>query len=291
MSLEQTERRTRPEPTTTVVEFVPRSFVTICGDFPEYAIELVLRFPHSKWHVKVSFRGAIQLPRTQRKEHLQQLCHIIDFTNVSLLQDTVTEIILSRQQDSTAKPLPVRDGNQCIWFHLREDPLRVYYPVISSSATWLDISEIQKVREISASVHEVRVRGNEQPYIFQHLDRLLYEPNDTVVLQHELKNLELLGETEVTVRLITIVASINPYYTIDTETSKEVVLRGLLLEYHPNGTLDNLLQSSDPQRFRRPCRKWALQIARGVDKLHSVELTHMDLKLSMGKYSVEPVTK
>jgi serine/threonine protein kinase len=78
------------------------------------------------------------------------------------------------------------------------------------------------------------------------------------------------------VRVIAAVVSDNPYRTAkaiedDTPTS----LQGILLEYHPNGTLQNVLRSP---KLNSPWHRWAVQITRTVDVLHQNDITHMDLK-------------
>jgi len=60
------------------------------------------------------------------------------------------------------------------------------------------------------------------------------------------------------------------------------VLRGILLEYHSNGTLEATLQDAaqlNPQTISL-WQKWALQIAQALGHLHQRGITHKDLKPS-----------
>lgn len=116
-------------------------------------------------------------------------------------------------------------------------------------------------------MHEVRVNLDEPPYVYKEVGRPLYEPNDTEVLEQELRNLELSGDTKAVVRLIAAVMSINPYQTLETDTSSNAtVLRGMFLGHHPKGTLRDALRLPEPE-IGRPWQRWALQIARGLEHL------------------------
>jgi serine/threonine protein kinase len=78
------------------------------------------------------------------------------------------------------------------------------------------------------------------------------------------------------VQLIAAVVSDNPYRTTsaigdDPPTS----LQGILLEYHPNGRLEDVLQSPSPNY---PWHRWALEITCAIEALHRNGIAHMDLK-------------
>jgi serine/threonine protein kinase len=123
-------------------------------------------------------------------------------------------------------------------------------------------------------VHLVRVDSDE--YVYKEVDKPLYVPRDSEVLELELRNLEQMRGSKGIVQLIAAVVSDNPYRTAkaiedDTPTS----LQGILLEYHPNSTLQNVLRSP---KLNSPWHRWAVQITRTVDVLHQNDITHMDLK-------------
>lgn len=281
-----------------IIEFIPRSYEEDEHESQRRSIGLVLRLSRSKWSVKITYHGTIQSAEiattpSQRRKVLESLCQCIDFEHISLLRDTVTELVLSREHDAiTTRGLPIRTdldmGSACapifghLRFFIREDPFRVRFPPYNGDnrAPARDLSEIRKERELTAGVYEVRVHGDERLYVYKEVERSLYEPHDTEVLEQELRNLELLHNTKTIVRLIAAVVSINPHQTIETATSgSATVLRGLLLEHHPNGTLRKELQFPEPE-IGRPWQQWAHQIACGLDHLHRHGLTHMDLKPS-----------
>ncbi|KAL2020269.1 hypothetical protein VTK56DRAFT_8593 [Thermocarpiscus australiensis] len=163
--------------------------------------------------------------------------------------------------------------------------IRSEYPIYScgSGIPTKDLSEIREKEELDygGGVHKVRLHGDETIYVYKEVERPFYVPPDSEVLERELWNLELLrGNTVGIVQLIAAVVSNNPYQSSQfSNNSDSVVLRGILLEYHPNGTLGNALKSPKPEMDGRWCR-WALQITTAVAHLHQCGLTHMDLKPS-----------
>ncbi len=82
------------------------------------------------------------------------------------------------------------------------------------------------------------------------------------------------------VQLMSIVVSINPYQTSRNGGDDVRVLRGLLLEYHPNGTLQDILRLRDKDADL-PLQRWAFQIASWTSANFTVKgLPHMDVKPS-----------
>lgn len=81
---------------------------------------------------------------------------------------------------------------------------------------------------------------------------------------------------EGTVRLIALVVGDNPYRTTKPSDHEPfTILCGILLEYHPNGTLQAVLQLPKPAY---PWSRWALQITCTLDALHRNGIAHMDLR-------------
>lgn len=92
------------------------------------------------------------------------------------------------------------------------------------------------------------------------------------------------------------VVSENPYRTSAdaADTEEQTVVRGILLENHSNGNLEDALSAvtdtrltpptagaktqAQTQQGTRPWRRWAVQIARGLQCLHAHGLAHVDLK-------------
>jgi serine/threonine protein kinase len=102
-----------------------------------------------------------------------------------------------------------------------------------------------------------------------------YMPDDSQALDQELRNLRLFLSVEGIVQLVAAVVSRNPYQTILDKP--QVVLRDLLLEYHPNGTLEFALQSPQPNPSC-PLQKWSLQISLALSRFHERGIAHMDFK-------------
>ena len=136
-----------------------------------------------------------------------------------------------------------------LWFHIQEDPYRVRFPIYTSDSSCVptkDLAAIKKIKEFGMGVHLVIVDSDE--YVYKGVDRLLYISRDIEVLEQELRNLELIHANEGNVRLTAVVVSDNPYRTTTaTENNKHLTsLQRILLEYHPNGILQNALESPKP---------------------------------------------
>ncbi|KAM7191165.1 Protein kinase-like domain containing protein [Rhypophila sp. PSN 637] len=278
-----------------VVEFIRRTYRQDWPGHPQKrSLRLLVLSPGARWHVTVTFPDAPKAPEatppSKQRKDLEGLCRCIDFDHIPLLRDTVTELVLSTE-GTVALPVKAEPDAESLYtsvirrlrFYTREDPLRVRFPPLDASGktSTRDVSEITKVRELAAGVHVVRLRGDERPYVYKEVERPQYLPEDTDILQQELRNLELLPGSEETVRLVATVSSANPYGTaeVDAGSAGTSFLRGFLLEYHPNGTLQDALGSPEPKVVQPWCR-WALQIARGLDHVHRHGITHLDMKPS-----------
>lgn len=283
------------------IEFLPRTYGQNAVQPRKRWLKLILRFSRSQWHLKVAFHGTIQDDRhpifgkkLKRRNDLQDLCRCIDFRQIRLLDDTVTEVILSLGLDPNAQSVklpcigqPDMDseyvsvvGQLCV--RTLEDPLRIRFPVYDSDSgiPTRELFEIRDKEELNGhSVYKIRLQGDETLYVYKEVERPHYVPPDTEVLQQELRNLEIFrGNTTGIVQLVAAVVSPNPYQT--TQPGKESgskVLRGIILEYHPNGTLQQTLKSLKPETNRR-WGQWALQIASALAEMHQHGLAHMDLK-------------
>lgn len=270
-------------------------------------LNLVSRSPRSKWHIRVTFqdtlrstqRTAIFAKRTKRRNDLENLCLCVDFERMSLLRDTVTELVVTRDHNAQHIRLPLRrqpdlDSEYApvadhLWVSIREDPLRVQFPLYTGSGGTLtkELSTITKGQDLGTGVYEARVDGDEGLYVYKEVDRLLYVPSDSEVLEQELRNLEILRGMEAIARLVAAGVYENPYQATETdEDDTPTVLRGILLEDHPNGTLKDALQSPRPNMDGR-WREWGLQITGALSCLHQNGITHMDMKPSNVVISAE----
>ncbi|KAF4625035.1 hypothetical protein G7Y89_g13134 [Cudoniella acicularis] len=146
------------------------------------------------------------------------LCLCTDFDFIKLLNDTVTELIITYQQHAITTPQSqilhlktTRDieseyssivNQLCVC--IREDPFRVRFPIYNTTVSSVppkDLLEIIKTQELSMGVYKVRVIGNEITYVYKEVDKPLYEPKDNEVLEQELRNLILLRSIDGIVQL------------------------------------------------------------------------------------------
>ena len=287
------------------IDFIPKTYeeeVWEKGAEPESrSLRLVYHSSHLEWNVKVTFKGTLQAGQTrtfalkpERRKHLTNLCLCINFDSIKLLDDTVTELIIMYQQDMTIatpqcqnlrfKTTPDAESEySLIVDHLcviiREDPFRVRFPMYESSFGPIltkDLSEVTKIQELGMGVHKAHVVGDKNTYVYKEVDRPLYEPRDSEVLEQELHNLIKLRGIDGVVQVVAAVVSGNPYQTMKIdENNSQTVLRGVLMEYHSNGTLQNVLQS--PKKGL-PWHQWAIQITSALSRLHQFGITHMDMK-------------
>ncbi|KAL2191829.1 kinase-like protein [Thermothelomyces heterothallicus CBS 203.75] len=282
-----------------VIEFLPRTYGENAVQPRKRWLKLILRSSRSQWHLKVSFHGTIQDDqhpifgkKLKRRNDLQDLCRCIDFRRIQLLDNTVTEVILSLDPGTQSVRLPCQTQPAAdseyisvishLWVRTLEDPLRIRFPVFDndSGIPTKELSEIREKEELNGhSVYKVLLYGDETVYVYKEVERPHYVPPDTEVLQQELQNLELFrGNTVGIVQLVAAVISQNPYQTAQTGKENDSnALRGILLEYHPNGTLEDTLKSPKPETNGRWCQ-WALQIASALAEMHQRGLAHMDLK-------------
>jgi serine/threonine protein kinase len=129
------------------------------------------------------------------------------------------------------------------------------------------------MKEFGMGVHLVHVDSDD--YVYKEVDRPLYRPNDSEALELELRNLERMQGSAGVVKLIAVIVSDNPYRTTKaTEDGTPSSLHGILLEYHPNGTLADVLQSP---KLDYPWHYWALEITY-TQAFHRNGIAHMDLK-------------
>ncbi|KAF2805243.1 kinase-like protein [Mytilinidion resinicola] len=252
-------------------------------------LRIIARSSPSQWHIAITFEGSLhpdriaRVNRKQRRQDLEDLCSCLDLNHLQLLDDTVTELLIKREHDTTPpyyendiafpdlnlplRKMPRTDSEyHSIVAHLqlcvREDPFRVQFPLVDC-ATGIpteEYSKITKIRELSAGVHEVRITGcDTKPYIYKEVDRPFYTPRDSAVLDQELLNLEKFRGVKNVTQLVAAIISSNPYQTAqasevdsrkETEVTKAMSLhnsvfsRGILLEYYSNGTLEEMLKNA-----------------------------------------------
>jgi hypothetical protein len=128
---------------------------------------------------------------------------------------------------------PIED---LLGFQTREDPFRVRflnYKVDSNTVT-RDLPQIRKEKELASGVYEVRTDSDKDLYIYKEVDRPLYEPRDSKVLEQELRNLERFRGIKVIVQLLAAVI---------TELLHQRVSRGIHVSVRHNLPMPQNLQS------------------------------------------------
>ena len=264
----------------------------------------------SKWHVKVTFRSsAIQKQRrwspfvgspskikSERRREFQDLIQCIDFRRIALLHDTVTEVIITAgsRRRKVARPC-LRQDNSSNWasltpsnrFHQilhqlnvrsREDPSRIVYPHLPADLRLAIVPEEELAMEedVGGSVYRVCRQDTKETLAYKRVSRPFYRPEDTVIFERELRNLETVRGHPNLANVRALVVSHDPYCTaIGLNT---LVIAGFLLPFYPGGTLEEKIQSKGFQDC--PWRTWLLHVGRGLLRLHELDLPHADLKPS-----------
>ncbi|KAI1358876.1 kinase-like domain-containing protein [Xylaria arbuscula] len=281
---------------------VPRSYeddiLERCdeGQLVEFSLRVLFNVSQSRWHVKVTFRGMlqssdIQSTWLQRKRDLTQLCHMLELGSLPLLDDTVTEVLLSNTPPDSCKSAYQIDAihlEPCnmyarvalqLYTILREDPARVRFPLYNhdSRIPTRDVAVVRKKMGLAAGVSLAHLDGHDRLYVYKEIDKPHYLSGDTEALIQEFQNLKTLREVEGIVRLMAVVTSANPYQSTEASQGENTVARGILLEYHSNGTLQDALKTPGTSY---PWKRWALQVASSLHKMHQYGITHMDIKPS-----------
>ncbi|KAF3483914.1 protein kinase domain-containing protein [Arthroderma uncinatum] len=294
------------------IEFVPRSYEeeelyrgAKGFGVPYCSVRAIARSGHKKWHIKISFRhripSQIMKKKLERRLEFEAFISHIDFHSLPpLIDDTVTEVELTSitqpiPPDFQSGPLPLKqkltpsltlrnrfdEVSNKLRYTIREDVSRVIYPQVedlSVPTRWL--SDIKLKEGLPSAVPWIslaKLDENGRWYIYKEIERPFYSPRDSDVMQQELRNLMQFRHVPNIVQLVAVVVSRNPYLTT-TPVNDKPVMRGILLEYYSGGTLELILKESDGKNL--PWRRWALQIADGLNQLHLRGITHMDLKPS-----------
>ncbi|KAJ5642731.1 hypothetical protein N7490_006731 [Penicillium lividum] len=245
-----------------------------------------------KWWIKVTFRGGFPYNRSSRKrerrQEYQEFIKLIDYRSLPLLNDTVTEVLLGEEAETTSITLDVQNGFEDMKMSefisqlsvsIREDPLRVVYPPVSQFPTFpkIQTSELVIEEEITDGVFRVWHKAGELPYILKVINRPLYQPRDTEVMERELENLQEFKGTPGIVQAAGLAVSTSPYMTSKSCT-QQWVISGVLLEYYSSGSLQHILDGQCMKAF--PWERWPVQIGTALHYFHMAKKTHMDLKPS-----------
>lgn len=254
----------------------------------ERSEDIVFRQNSLKWHIKVTFKGWNGIKtwknRAARKKALERLIFLIDFGSLPLLVDTVTELVVEQSWlFSFFRKLPTKSVDSStryltgsFWtYSIREDDSRVRYPPYDaySELPVATLSDVRVEREILDNVLLVRWKG--QSHIYKTVDRSFYDPTYTTIFEKEVSYMRLFRGVPNICQLKAIVKSQTPFKTNIQEDGPEVVT-GMLLEYYPNGTLEEAIDQGDGRGSS--WKRWPRQLVLALSTLHSSGITHMDIK-------------
>ena len=124
----------------------------------------------SKWHVRVTFGGEPD-PKLSKKPYrvkwddFRSFCYCIDFNQLPLLVDTVTELYISPEFSAECQrfpftALPSTDGDYApfrktaLWVRLQEYPRRIRYPSYTSVGHTLWLSDVEQGNEFKDGVFD-----------------------------------------------------------------------------------------------------------------------------------------
>ncbi|KAK3372693.1 hypothetical protein B0H63DRAFT_527520 [Podospora didyma] len=154
---------------------------TYCQDWLQQlrkrTVGLLVQQPGARWHVTTTLPEAPEAPGEKLSKHkrdLQDPCRCIGLARLPLLQDTVTQLVLSTDLNMDSPLLPLKrepDANRLyvdIARHLRftaqEDPLRVRFPALdcNSKVPTTDMQELIQKQELAAGVDLVNMTNGEK---------------------------------------------------------------------------------------------------------------------------------
>ncbi|KAE8403174.1 hypothetical protein BDV37DRAFT_283971 [Aspergillus pseudonomiae] len=148
---------------------------------------------------------------------------------------------------------------------------------VGVGAKWLPtvaLSEIEEKAQISSNVFLVTWNGRDETFIYKTVEHPFYDQSHTALFQQELRNIVLLQGIRNIVQLVAVVKSPSPFKTAPLSEGGHVIL-GMVLEYHPNGTLEDAIHRRDGKGTA--WQAWPYQLARALLRLHDSFLTHMDI--------------
>ncbi|PYI04455.1 putative serine-threonine protein kinase [Aspergillus sclerotiicarbonarius CBS 121057] len=271
-----------------------KSFQDWNGDRP--SLTLIFHDGFSSWWIKVEI--AWSLPESilksgclKRRFMLQEFVKAIDFSQLNLMDDTVTRITLTLAERSH-NPIPFRNiQNDCqretnyflsvaykTSFDIAEDPGRTLYPILNQAQDipTFEARQLEQEEDIAPTVSIIRFK--EKHFAYKTIDRPIYDPGDTEHILNEITALAQFRGHPNIAQIIGLVISDSPYKTHPSTTSAPVIT-GFLLEYYPEGTLERVL-SKDQDQDDSLLRRWALQTGRALETLHLQKRTHLDIKPS-----------
>ncbi|KAL5332508.1 kinase-like domain-containing protein [Aspergillus crustosus] len=250
----------------------------------------------TRWWIKVTLIGSIanllnngqiqQALKCRRRVSFQDFVRRINYEQLPLLPDTVTEVILEGDTAATKHNLEIglvdtlgtiEVFNISLKYKIQEDPLRVVYPASADYPCFRKIHDEELTRDTEISDGVFLVYHNRVRYILKIVDCPLYEPRDTHVFQKELENLEYFAGVHNIVQAEGVAVSQNSYRT-SSGSDGPLVVTGILLKAYPNGSLREILLENCVIEYA--WKKRPVQIRTALNCFHEAKKTHMDVKPS-----------
>ncbi|PWY87650.1 hypothetical protein BO70DRAFT_385904 [Aspergillus heteromorphus CBS 117.55] len=197
------------------------------------------------YHAEDNNRWWIKASKHQRRVLYQDFVTRINYDSILLLADTVTEITLGDTattghqegkfavDDATGTTESLNVSLRC---RIREDPLRVVYPLCDEFPYFRKFTTDQLIRDAEITEGVFWVYNNGIRYVLKIVNRSIYEPRDTDVFRKELQNLEYFAGVPNIVQSAGVAGSTNPYRT-SNGSGGQLVLTGILLEAYSGGSL------------------------------------------------------
>lgn len=220
-----------------------------------------------------------------RRIEYQEFVKHIEYNSLPLLDDTVTEVILENELDTTPSNAVTGDqDSKPFAIRLREDPSRVICPLCDEfpSLRRVHADDLVDSEELADEVYRVFHKNDGILYIYKTVNRAIYYPSDTNVIRSELTNLELFQGKRNIVQPAGVVVFRNPYTTVqaqDQQQDQRLVISGILMQYYSGGSLKDILSDS-PAVASYPWERWVIQIATALSCMHTAGKIHMDIKPS-----------
>ncbi|RHZ55097.1 hypothetical protein CDV55_105473 [Aspergillus turcosus] len=256
------------------IELIPNTYTEdegyLCNGSPEptkRSEDVQLWHNRLRWRVKVTFKGCNGITsrknKAKRRASLEALIFLIDFDSIPLINDTVTELIIEEKNILSRDPLLPLKPRRFLLLEVTQSPRSIVPGRTPCKET---------TPEFSGCVYLIRSDGS--LYVYKTIERPFYRPYDSTTFEPELNILLQLQGCSNIAQLKYLVVSPSPYLT-DVDASEVGVICGMLLEFYPCGTLEDVIEQRDGRESS--WRLWPKQIATALLALHGRGITHMDL--------------
>ena len=181
--------------------------------------------------------------------------------------------------DGTTNPATLTRRLIC---KLREDPTKFVYPLCEEFPPFrnVPIEDLLDCSDITNGNFQVSHKDDGMQCIHNIINPVPYHPYDTDVNLAELANLEYFQGVPNIVQPVGIVVFRNPYMT--SRRDQPLVFHGILMHYYYGGPLKGIL--ADDKVAEYDWVRWGSKLrmlrCACIQWMHTVEKTHLDIKLS-----------